>query len=668
MSDFMVLKHAVQEQFEIIKGGVLFRTNVDKDKLWDTYLGSFKPEDNPIFRERTEHDCQCCKQFIRAAGGMVAINDDYELVSIWDINIGGPYQVVADALSELVKSEYIKDSFLHETKHLGTDFNHQSLDNGDILKWEHFYLMLPEKFVNKTDIDPTLGNIRTTKEVFKRGLSEISHYAIETVIELIDQGSVYRGEEFKQKVEDFLYCKKEFDLIGGQQQRDNYCWLVSKVKGNTARIRNTAIGTLLVDISNDVELDRAVFSFNNKMDPTNYKRPSAVITQGMIAKAQTKVMELGISDSLARRHAVASDLTINNVLFANRDSKKAMDVFDELSEAAPSKVGDLSKVDEVSIEGFVENILPKAENIEILVENNHINNFMSLIAPEHAHARPLFPWDNGFSWSYKGEVADSIKDRVKKAGGNVEGVLRCSLSWFNKDDLDIHCTEPKGNHIFFRNKYNVGTLGTLDVDMNASGRLTRDAVENITWSNKNRMQEGIYEILVNQYTRRENVDFGFDVEIEYDGIIHSFHYDSKVVGNVTVAKFRFSKENGIKFISSLPEIKTTKEVWGINTGKFQKVSLITISPNHWDGKLLGNKHWFFILDGCKNDEKTRGFYNEFLRGDLTEHRKVFEVLGSKMRVAESDDQLSGLGFSSTRRTHIYARVTGSFTRTIKINF
>ena len=92
------------------------------------------------------------------------------------------------------------------------------------------------------------------------------------------------------------------------------------------------------------------------------------------------------------------------------------------------------------------------------------------------------------------------------------------------------------------------------------------------------------------------------------------------------------------------------------------------SPNHWDGEKTGNKHWFFILDGCKNDSKARGFFNEFLDEGLRDHRKVFEVLGSKMKTEKSDEQLSGLGFSSTQKNHVLCKVGGSFNRTIKINF
>ena len=75
-----------------------------------------------------------------------------------------------------------------------------------------------------------------------------------------------------------------------------------------------------------------------------------------------------------------------------------------------------------------------------------------------------------------------------------------------------------------------------------------------------------------------------------------------------------------------------------------------------------------MLENCINPDKARGFFNEFLNESLTEHRKVFEVLGAKMKVEESKNQLSGLGFSSTQRNQIVCKVQGSFSRIIKINF
>lgn len=75
-----------------------------------------------------------------------------------------------------------------------------------------------------------------------------------------------------------------------------------------------------------------------------------------------------------------------------------------------------------------------------------------------------------------------------------------------------------------------------------------------------------------------------------------------------------------------------------------------------------------MLDGCLNDGKARGFFNEFLNEELTTHRKVLEVVGARMKTEESVNQLSGLGFSSTQRNSVLCRVKGSFDRVVKINF
>ena len=666
---FEDLKLAVQLQFdEMADTGFLYKTRATKADMWDTYLDSFPPGTNEIYKERREYDCQCCKQFIRVCGNVVAIIDN-ELVSIWDLNIGGHFQVVADAMSKLVCSYEIRDRFIHYERNLGTDHNVQLLESGDTRTWEHFQYTLPGGFCAQKDgIGSILSEFRSTKDVGKRGLTEITVEALETVLELVGQKSIYRGEEFKASVERFSKLKTIFDKVPAKK-RDNFCWDIASRAGGSIRIRNSAIGTLLTDISDGVGLDKAVGSFEVKVAPMNYKRPTALITKGMIDKAQKKVAELGIEGALSRRYAKVDDLTINNVLFADRTAKKAMNAFDELAEeSAVHDVQNLSKVEKVPIKTFIEDILPKATAVELMLDNKHMNNLVSLIAPKDPDAKHIFKWGNNFSWAYNGEVTDSIKERVKRAGGDVTGVLRCSLSWHNYDDLDIHVIEPGGNHIFYGSKFNLTTKGTLDVDMNVNSRGSRNAVENITWPTKARMQEGIYKFYVNQYTQRESIDKGFEVELEFEGQVHTFHYNKAVKGNVNVVELEFSKKDGIKILNSLPSIQASKSVWGLNTMKFHKVQMILHSPNHWDGEKTGNKHYFFMLENCLNEEKTRGFFNEFLNEELTEHRKVFEVLGAKMKTEKSDNQLSGLGFSSTVKNSVFCRVRGSFNRTIEIIF
>ena len=99
------------------------------------------------------------------------------------------------------------------------------------------------------------------------------------------------------------------------------------------------------------------------------------------------------------------------------------------------------------------------------------------------------------------------------------------------------------------------------------------------------------------------------------------------------------------------------------------VKAVMLSPNYWDEqKGVGNSHWFFMLQGCANEDVARGFYNEFLNNDLLAHRKVLELIGSKVTTAPSEQQLSGIGFSSTQRASLLCRVTGAFTRVVRIIF
>lgn len=672
MSDFIKIKNSVAKQFKRMSEHQLFRVDVSKDKLWETYLSSFPEGSNPIYKERTHHDCNCCKQFIRAVGDVVAIIDG-KMESIWDGIVDDPaYNTVSQAMSALVLSKPIINKFYHFEKQAGTDNTKQMLD-GSVIQWNHFFVNIPAKYVlPNADIASKLGEIRSSYDVMKRSLDEIDTESINTVLELISQNSLYRGEEHKFVVTEFKKLKTNYSKLK-DADKPMFVWnAIDATQQSIVRIRNTVIGTLLTDIADGVDLEDAVKMFESKVAPTNYKRPSALITEGMIKKAKEKINELGLTSALARRYSVMTDIKVNNILFANRESKNIMsgDVFDELIEKKSKTVKSMDTIEEISIEKFISDVLPNITSIEALFENKHSGNLVSLVSPEDPTAGNLFKWNNNFSWSYNGEVTDSIKERVKAAGGSIEGDLCCRLAWDYSDDLDFHMYEPDGNRIYFGNRRETSRCGgMLDVDANGADGVKEFPVENIFYKNKSKMKEGEYKLVVNNYYRRSG-GTGFQIEIEADGVTHSINYE-KVVRqgeNVNVAKIHYSKTNGFTIKTDLPTTQTSKNMWNLPTQSFHNVNLMMLSPNHWDGENVGNKHYFFILDKCNNPESTRGFYNEFLKSELDVHRKVFEVVGSKMKTPESDEQLSGLGFSSTQKNSLVVKVKGSFTRSLKINF
>lgn len=680
--EFKKFKQVFQTNFDQLVDGAdrLFEVAVDKDDMWNLYLDSFPEGTNPIYRERREYDCSCCRHFIKNIGAVVVIKDN-RVHTIWDFDTGSTtFQPVVDALNAYIKDRAVSGVYIPFEAKIGTDKNLEIGPDGNVRTWEHLYAELPARhvFSKRRSWGDIQNDFRTGKEVFKRSLEEITDEAVETVLELIRSNTLYRGAEWAASLGKFAEYKRKYNALPAAE-KDNFAWAESVKAGpSVTRIRNHSIGTLLVDISEGVDLDTAVRKYEAIVAPANYKRPKAIFTKKMLEEARDKITELGYLDSLSRRYATLDDITVNNILFSNRDAAKripgAADVFEAMMGDAQTSPKKFSKVEEIGIDKFIADVLPTAREVEVYFENKHAANMVSLIAPKVQNSKPMFKWGNGFSWAYTGNMTDSMmKERVKAAGGKVDGVLRFSIQWndgrdYDGNDVDAHCIDANCEEIYFGNKRSrMG--GELDVDIIDPDH-GKPAVENITWLNRKTMRPGTYEFFVHCYRSRGGRS-GFRAEIEFDGTIYSYDY-SRVLRTdekVPVATVTLHQDGTFTIKEYLASATSTKEVWGIKTNGFIPVSVVMYSPNYWDEqKGIGNKHFFFMLKGCVNPEAPNGFYNEYLKDELITHKRVFEALGGKMAVESVDDQLSGIGFSSTKRSELIVKVKGQTERIMKVKF
>lgn len=661
MSDFSVFSKALNDKFNKMTKGALFVVgNPDVEgeipsnrQHEQVYLASWPEGTNPIYKTKTEHDCSCCKQFIRNIGPVVSVVDG-KLDTIWNVpKLPYPYDVVAKAMDAHVRSLPIKQVFLATEAKYGAETSLQSLGGTSVKRWEHLWAVIPSKFFSRFP-GTQVGAYQSAVQVFRRGLDELNSESLSTISNLIAENNIYRGAEFSAMLVAFMALQAKYKTLS-TKERDLFVW--SKAMDRSAGFRNTVIGTLAVDLTDGVDLEEAVRGFEAKVAPTNYKRPKALVTQSMIKDAMATIKELDLEDALVRRHARLSDVSVNDVLWADSSAKVGMKggLEDLLLSSVSTPSSDKLVAQDISWEEFQKQMLKKAQSMEVLFKNTTVPNLMSVTAPVHSGGN-LFKWANDFAWSYTGNVADSIKEKVKAAGGNVTNAkLRFSLAWYNHDDLDLHVVCPSGEEISFRNKISGG--GRLDVDMNAGYGQTREPVENVSFTS---LKDGVYKVIVNQFNKRETSNEGFTVEVESNGQLSHYSYKFSVRAGSNVDVGRFTVKSGViakvDIGSQIEGSAFSQEQWGLTTETFVPVNTLMYSPNYWHESAVGNKHVFFILRGCLNDQPCRGIYNEFLSNGLEKHRRVFELLGDKTKCPVVPNQLSGLGFSSTKGESVVVRV------------
>ena len=698
----------LQEQFKkMCATGKLFRSTITGRELVKYYMLGFG--NDPVFRdpESSVHNCNACKNFLHRYGNIVAIDENYDIVTLFDIpNVDEEYRESFSLMSEVLRNAKVGGVFVESYEMLSRELHYEEnitnkqdeyrlglqknikcytreeaekfpgvVKPNEIITFHHLTVTVPREFIlfDNRSVEAVEGDFFADYTVFKSAMEIITEDTINLARDLTIQGSLMNADSYMHSLDGILPKMEEYKNIPANK-RDNWCW-VNSYKFKYARFKNTLIGEFCKEVAEGKELNAACLDWNKRADPTNYMKAKAPITKRQIEEAEKFIYDNGYAESFERRCATIDDIKASDILHINAGDGtiKKVSIFDGVKPTSTRhKRSEFDGVETVGIEKFMNDILPSCTSVEVFLLNQHKGNMVTLTTSVNKDSKPIFKWPNNYSWTYNGNLAGKsmIREEVKKAGGVVDAPFRFSIMW-NEDgrdivDLDAHCKESSNYEIYYSNRGQISPFGgTLDVDMidpHTKG------VENIYYKT---FKDGTYRFFIHNFDGKDHKNC--KAEIYINGETFTYFVDHKIpykqnaeIATVTIKNGELYDIKHSKYL--VGENATSEELYGLETNKFHKVNLVCLSPNHWDGA-VGNKHYFFMLDGCKNPAREiRGFHNENLIPDLLKHRKVMEVLANTKMVKTEGNQLSGLGFNATVRDEVVVRLKGSHSRVLKIQF
>jgi hypothetical protein len=361
-------------------GPHLFR--VETGGLYEVYLETL-PAD-----ERQHHTCNCCKQFIERFGGVVSITEDGRQVSaFWRDDLTGIYAAAAALLKRAVERRRVTGVFLSSSKVWGTPVTG---------KWTHFSVEAPRGLVytgRPLTADQVMAAKREDFGTLSRGLLEFDRATVAQAVTLLEADALYRSEKVLGPAKFLLGLH---DAVAGvtHQVRENLKWLaVASAPVGFATPRSSMIGTLLEDIAAGKSFDDVKRSFQAKMHPLQYQRPTAAPSAGNIKAAEKLVEELGIAPSLERRFARLDEIEKIWTPAPPKEAEKTEGVFGHLkakgaeTDRAPMNMPPQN----VTWTKFARDVLPGARKIEVFTYGNA--NYCALLTAVHAEAPPILQWD-----------------------------------------------------------------------------------------------------------------------------------------------------------------------------------------------------------------------------------------------------------------------------------
>jgi len=213
------------------------------------------------------------------------------------------------------------------------------------------------------------------------------------------------------------------------------------------------------------------------------------------------------------------------------------------------------KVKEAGLENSnLKNLDPANNTVTIPVTKDETRKLIAHSFADHAvqDFQQTCPFLSEVIWADSGIATSAVDNDIKGYFGNIQvqndavqpnvlttdddfskritqynaksGDIQITLLWNNFNDLDLHCIEPLGEEISYKNRMSVSG-GELDVDKNRAKEgidHTKTPIENVYWANAN-APEGNYKILVEHYRNQGDVDpTPFKVRVKINSDIKEF--------------------------------------------------------------------------------------------------------------------------------------------------
>lgn len=396
--DYGPMLDAVRNHFAgaIAPGVPLFTT--DAADPWLAFLEAL-PAD-----QRKHHTCHACRRFVERYGSIVMIDAEGKTTpAIFSDAAPGFYGEAFAAVAKLVRRARVTGVFFSEEAVWGMPQNKAT--NNPTGFWRHMSVAPPKEMIFRGKLKNASQTAAEKAEEYAmlcRGLADFDADAIARALAMVEAEALFRAEKVAGHLKWIGELHAKRAALRGPA-RDNVAWLaVALAPAGWCHIRTSMSGTLLEDVVAGLPFEDIKRKFGEKMNPLQYRRPTAAPTVGAIKQAEETVAKLGIARSLLRRFARIEDLRPLWTPPAEQPPAEG-GVFSHLLPGAKKPgAGSVIKGATMTWEKFTKTV-PIAEIAKIEVAVPAYGHFLAFVAAVDPEAPPILQWDregarNTVSW------------------------------------------------------------------------------------------------------------------------------------------------------------------------------------------------------------------------------------------------------------------------------